>query len=135
MKRAMGPVRRALLTFGAELVVGWLIGYALVVLIGRGEWGAIAGFLFGMVLGIGLSLAVGLVKAAKAGGRPRSAQLWLGLLAVPAVFVALPLGLRIGLGGWGTLALMSVPGPVLVWWLAARPVGDDAWHSSNGEAL
>jgi hypothetical protein len=123
----MPPLRRALLTFGAELVVGWLIGYGLVMLIGRGEWGAIAGFLFGMVLGIGLSLSVGLVKAAKAGGHSRTVQVWLGLLAVPAVFAALPLGLRIGLGGWGTLALMSVPGPVVVWRLAARP-------SSGGES-
>lgn len=126
MKPPMPPLRRALLTLGAEMVIGWLLGYGLVLLIGKGSWGAIAGFLFGMVLGAGIALAVGLVTAARVSGRPKSTQVWLCVLALPAAFVSLPIGARMGLGGWGTLALMLLPGPALVWWLAANPAEEPA---------
>lgn len=124
MKPPMRPLRRALLTLGAEMVLGWLLGYGLLLLIGKGSWGAIAGFLFGMVLGAGIALAVGLVTAARSAGRPKSMQVWLCLLAVPVAFISLPIGARLGLGGWGTLVLMLVPGPVAVWWIGANPVED-----------
>lgn len=119
-RRQTRAVRRAVLTLVGELLAAWALGTLVVLLVGRNDWGALAGFVFGGVLGAGVALAVGLVLAAKSVGLSRNVRWGLALGAVPLVLVALVVAVRFELSWWGPLVIVFLPGPLLVWWVG-RP--------------